>query len=244
VGKAVEEEAPEGAPEWLVTFSDLVSLLVTLFIMMLTFSTQETQDLAKAVDLLKGSFGVLRDDLRDTPDMAAAPDLQPNVKGGVTQFDPDVDPSVENHVRELEGKILDSRQLDQGIRIVPVTVTGFAPGDDRPSVELADEMRRIGRMLRRHKDRKIRIEGFADPRSDRHSPVGDHDVLALARARRVARLFGLEGVQYEAMEIVAKGIRGTRGDTSTEAGQARNRRVEIVIEPKRKKAGSKAGKKR
>ncbi|MCK6445001.1 MAG: hypothetical protein L6Q99_01290 [Planctomycetes bacterium] len=35
-----DEQAP-GAPEWIVTFSDMVSLLVTFFVMLMTFSTME-----------------------------------------------------------------------------------------------------------------------------------------------------------------------------------------------------------
>ena len=37
--KQQEDEAPPGAPEWIVTFSDMISLLVTFFILLMTFST-------------------------------------------------------------------------------------------------------------------------------------------------------------------------------------------------------------
>jgi flagellar motor protein MotB len=77
----------------------------------------------------------------------------------------------------------------------------------------------------------VRIEGHSDASSDRASPVGDLDSLALARAQRAARLLGLEGVPYEQMVVVSKGMRVPRGDTWSEAGQARNRRIDIVVRP-------------
>ncbi len=59
-GGAIEEEqkCPEGAPEWMVTFGDLMSLLLTFFILLLSFSNME----AVKYQLFSGSvmkaFGV------------------------------------------------------------------------------------------------------------------------------------------------------------------------------------------
>ena len=37
--KHVEEDAPSGAPEWMVTFSDCMTLLLTFFVLLLSFSS-------------------------------------------------------------------------------------------------------------------------------------------------------------------------------------------------------------
>ena len=37
--KQIVEEAPAGAPEWMVTFSDCMTLLLTFFVLLLTFSS-------------------------------------------------------------------------------------------------------------------------------------------------------------------------------------------------------------
>jgi len=50
---------PEGAPEWIVTFSDIVSLLVTFFIMILTWSTLEVEDFDLIRGSLQGALGVV-----------------------------------------------------------------------------------------------------------------------------------------------------------------------------------------
>jgi len=48
-----EEQAP-GAPEWMVTFSDIVTLLVTFFVLMLTFSSMEEEVFGMFADSIVG----------------------------------------------------------------------------------------------------------------------------------------------------------------------------------------------
>ncbi|MCB9880461.1 MAG: OmpA family protein [Planctomycetes bacterium] len=230
--KKAAEEAPEGAPEWIVTFSDLVSLLVTLFIMLLAFSSQETHDLSRAMNIMRGSFGVLRDEIRDAPELIKQEHLQDHVENGAKNFDPEEAKKLEAMVRKLDGLVLDGDSVDRGVRILPDSVTGFAPGEELPSPQLAAELRRLGEALRKHKKRRFTIEGYADERSDRHSAYGDDYIaLSLARARRTARILGLEGLPLEQIEVVARGIASPRGEGWTDEGQAKNRRIEIVIEP-------------
>ncbi|MFQ5504314.1 MAG: flagellar motor protein MotB [Planctomycetota bacterium] len=233
------EERPPGAPEWLVTFSDLVSLLVTLFIMMLTFSTQEVHDLHKIVNLIKGGFGIIGDEIRNVPQIRENLHKRNLSKNGVTRFDPLEDGDTPNKINELEGFVVEEDKLHDGIRIVPDTVSSFAPGDDRPSAQLEAEIRRLAHSLRRSRQLRYRIEGHVDTQSDRNTSLGDMDVLALARARRVARIMGLEGLPLESVVLSSRGSRMPRGDPWTESGQAKNRRIEIVVSGARKRPGRK-----
>ena len=43
----VEEESDNGAPEWMVTFSDCMTLLLTFFVLLLTFSSFDSKDYKK-----------------------------------------------------------------------------------------------------------------------------------------------------------------------------------------------------
>src|ERR1700741_1980424 len=56
-----KHEAPEGAGEgWVISYCDMVSLLVTFFLMMLTFSTKDTGEVTDVgVGILKGKGGVM-----------------------------------------------------------------------------------------------------------------------------------------------------------------------------------------
>lgn len=55
----MEEEAPveEGAPEWMVTFGDMMSLLLTFFIMLLSMSHMDMVKYRQVAESLNGSFG-------------------------------------------------------------------------------------------------------------------------------------------------------------------------------------------
>lgn len=47
-----------GAPAWIVTFADLMSLLLTFFVLLLSFSTMEVQEFKKMAGAMNESFGL------------------------------------------------------------------------------------------------------------------------------------------------------------------------------------------
>ncbi len=227
-----EEDQPEGAPEWLVTFSDLVSLLVTLFIMMLTFTTQETDTLNKVMDMVRGGFGIVGKEQKNKPDLMETPTLDHRADSGVSRPDSQANPDLENQIRKLDGFVISDKDLDEGVRIVPTTISCFAPGDARPSASFEGEVRKLGRRLRLHAGRRFVVEGHCDALSDKGSKLGGFDILALVRARRIARILGLEGVQLEMVTIRSEGARHPRTRGIGDEEQSKNRRVEILVLPK------------
>ncbi|BBM85024.1 flagellar motor protein MotB [Candidatus Uabimicrobium amorphum] len=53
-------------PEWVVTFSDIISLLVTFFVLLLTYSAFDSKEFQLVRGSLQGSIGVLREPKRDS----------------------------------------------------------------------------------------------------------------------------------------------------------------------------------
>ncbi|KNY26142.1 flagellar motor protein MotB [Pseudobacteroides cellulosolvens] len=51
-----EEEQSEGAPEWMVTYSDLVTLLLTFFILLFSMATLDKQKFMEVAKSLRSSF--------------------------------------------------------------------------------------------------------------------------------------------------------------------------------------------
>jgi len=228
VGAAVEEESAPGAPEWLVTFSDLVSLLVTLFIMMLTFTTRETDDLVRVLDVLKGSFGF--HDNKDKPELEKQLHESNRVKQGVSSPDLVKPEDRVTTVYELQNDYLTVEDFERGVRIIVDVPNGFAAGGDLPSRELAEVVRRHSLKLRANPVRRYTVIGHCDPGSDADSHVGGADLLGLSRARRVARIMGLSGVQLDHVRITSRGAHAPREAGHTAVEQDRNRRVEILVE--------------
>ena len=59
-GEGMPEElvCPEGAPEWLVTFGDLMSLLLTFFILLLSFANMDALKFKQIAGSIKQALGV------------------------------------------------------------------------------------------------------------------------------------------------------------------------------------------
>ncbi|WP_306027907.1 flagellar motor protein MotB [Stappia sp. MMSF_3263] len=55
---AKRKQAGGGAPEWLVTFADLMSLLVCFFVLIISFSIQDKQKLQVVAGSMREAFGV------------------------------------------------------------------------------------------------------------------------------------------------------------------------------------------
>lgn len=53
-----EEPAEEGAPAWMATFSDLMSLMLTFFVLLLSFSTMDVIKFRGMVGSMRQAFGV------------------------------------------------------------------------------------------------------------------------------------------------------------------------------------------
>ncbi len=56
-------ECPPGAPKWMVTFGDLMSLLLCFFVLLLSFSTMDPAMYKEVSGSLKNAFGVQRDEI-------------------------------------------------------------------------------------------------------------------------------------------------------------------------------------
>ncbi len=53
-----EKKPPAGAPVWMTTFADLMSLLLTLFVLMLTFAKMDVEKYQQLAGSMKNAFGV------------------------------------------------------------------------------------------------------------------------------------------------------------------------------------------
>ena len=68
---------PEGAPGWMSTFADLMSLLLTFFVLLLSFSTiAEPEKFEAAMNSIRGAFSIFEGNIdpvniRNSPPMSS-----------------------------------------------------------------------------------------------------------------------------------------------------------------------------
>ncbi|MFH1570563.1 MAG: flagellar motor protein MotB, partial [Gemmatimonadota bacterium] len=84
---AKQQKCPDcaGVPPWITTFSDLMSLLLTFFVLLLSFSSVDQDDFENAIGALQGALGVLD----GKPILTSPVKLHvPIVKGDITEARP------------------------------------------------------------------------------------------------------------------------------------------------------------
>ncbi|WP_417310947.1 flagellar motor protein MotB [Devosia sp.] len=60
-----KKPAPGGVPEWMVTFADLMSILVCFFVLLISFSIQDTERLQVVAGSMRDAFGVVKERTAD-----------------------------------------------------------------------------------------------------------------------------------------------------------------------------------
>ena len=61
---ATKHKCPDGLPEWLLTFGDLMSILVVFFVLLISFSIQDTEKLQIVSGSVKDAFGIRQEEQR------------------------------------------------------------------------------------------------------------------------------------------------------------------------------------
>ncbi len=111
---------PAGAPLWLATFADLMSLLMCFFVLLLSFATMDANKFKKMSESMMNAFGVQRDVPVDQVPMGTSiiaqhfspaqtePTLLENVKQSTNQQNTELDVSAED-MEQLKKQIMQEK---------------------------------------------------------------------------------------------------------------------------------------
>lgn len=227
----------DGAPAWVATFVDMISLLVTFFILLYTFaSMKDFQSFSVPIDIM-GTKGVVSDKLGDTmdaptDDIMAAMDLE---RGATNPHSRSADKLPEN-MEEMGQKLtdehveFDANHVRDGMRMRFDPRAAFAPGSAIPNNVLRTALRECGAVLQ-HYQHLIVVEGFTDNAfvpSDSYLTAED---LSLARAEAAAKVILAES-DISSKTLMVAGLGDTplpENTNSTAIARRSNRRVEVRI---------------
>jgi len=225
--KKKPEDAPLGAPLWMATFADMATLLLAFFIMLLSFSSIQESKFQEAVASLQGALGVMT-----TPDAVIE---QPEVL--IPQPTESDIQEVLQEVQKIRIALAEEGLEDQiqislekeGIAISIATPFLFEPAKAaiRPSANKV--VNGLGAVLRNVENR-VRVEGHTDNVPINSDEFPSNWELSAARAIAVLKLLGGSGVVPERLAAIGYGEFQPVASNATEAGRARNRRVEIFVE--------------
>ena len=224
-----EDDCPEGLPGWLATFGDLMSLLLTFFVLLLSFSSMEEVKFQQAMGSLRGSLGVF-----DSKPELSQPIrvLMPIVRGSVAQSQ-NIRKSAEEVEKTLsdegfEGDItLEGTSSGLVIRIQAPVLYDVGNAVLKPSIQRA--LNKIGEMLLLLPN-QIVVQGHTDNKPIIRGSYPSNWELSFQRAVNVVRYLIME-TNIHGRRLSAEGYGEYRPlvPNTTETNQAQNRRVEIHI---------------
>ena len=210
----------EGSPAWMATFADMMSLLLTFFILMYAIASQNTaRVLHEVLGIEEKSLGVI--DLID--EITIKKSLQELTGLNNPNILDDMD-----DIAEDSAMAVDTNEAKVVVRVPGANL--FKPGQADLQLSGRPVLDEVIAVIRRYPDYKIHIQGHTDddPISTEKFPTNWE--LSAARATAVLRYFFDKGVEPEKMTATGYADTFPLASNDTDQGRTLNRRVEFVLE--------------
>lgn len=238
--KKPEVPKEEGAPAWMNTYGDMVTLLLTFFVLLFSFSTIDKRKWQEIVESFTGTNRV----------QAIAP-LNPGeatVSGGVfngISVPSEEEEEIKEHFDELLYKIkthitengldmqLDAFKIDDTIILRITDSALFDSGKDEVREDAKVILRKVADIFIEYEDyiSRIYIEGHTDNIPIHNAEFDSNWDLSTHRAVSVIKfLISSTGIEPGKYTAAGYGEYHPIATNSTPEGRAKNRRVDFVIE--------------
>ncbi len=237
LNRGAEEEVEEGAPAWMATFADMATLLMTFFVLLLSFANMDAQKFREMLGSVKDAFGVQKEtfgDYRALSDQAFDAMIVKPTDGQGQDGEDKASPSMEQMLSivqavfgELEG-VAEVFMDEEGVTVRVKGKLLFPPGDATLKPEATPVLDRIAALLGKYTF-DLYILGHTDPVPIHTSRYPSNWELSSARAAAALRYLVERGA--DPRRLVAVGFADSRPIVPNDSpeGRARNRRVEFLF---------------
>ncbi|NBF40938.1 MAG: flagellar motor protein MotB [Spirochaetes bacterium] len=234
-GRKKKKCPPEGAADWLLTYGDMVTLLLTFFVLLYTTAEVDGYrlqlvlaafpglgNLEGGVTLSEGRLAELGNTIESLPSVQRGRALDEARRQAVSIFEPEV--------RSNEVRIT---QDERGLVVSLASDAFFETASAELNIEASrDVFIKLSELLQSDAvaDRKFRIEGHTD--SIPTAPGGQWETnweLSTARSLSVLRLLRDYGVPEERFQVMGVADTVPLVSNDTAEGRAYNRRVDVII---------------
>ena len=197
--KGGHEEGGGHAPAWIVSFADMVILLMSFFVLLLATSSQKTatdEDLLKVLASVKIGFGYMpKANSKDPLDIAAFQVLSQRKRGG----------SGSGNQWQQNAAIDGSKNKERDTWLKAQSPLGrpvyFAKNSTKLPDDSAADLEQIGELIRHHY-RAVVIQGHCSPEEAAEDSSGGHD-LAFRRAVAVRQALEGRGIAASRLRLVS-----------------------------------------
>ena len=236
-----DESDGGGAPEWMATFSDLMTLLMVFFILLFSMSEIQVKKFALAAASLKDGFGssfitTLEGNGSNTPEviqvdststMAVTLDALEKmlIEQKLTEIHDTLNQFIQKNGLERNVKV---EQAPPGVTLTLQDVVLFRSGEGEISRENMWIIEGLAPVLRAISV-PFTIVGHSDNRPIHTATYHSNWELASVRAGGVAREMIEQGIPAEKLHVEAWADQRPESENESSAGRAKNRRVEIFF---------------
>lgn len=231
------EDAPMGAPAWMVTFADLMSLLLTFFVLLLSFSNMEVVKFQAMVGSVRDAFGMKSPfELSDIP---TGTDLLPHqnpLTGEGGEAEAGAEDPTPQEVREKLQQVLEETGLqDKGVAVVTDTgvvlqLSGDVLFDSGQALvkaganALLEELAKYTLSV----EYSLDVVGYTDNVPIATAVYPSNWELSAARAGQAVRYLTERGVDPSRLRAIGRADTNPLQSNETLQGRSQNRRVEFV----------------
>lgn len=226
------EDEEEGAPAWVVTFGDLMSLLLCFFVLLLSFSEMDRNKYRVVSGSVRNAFGIQRKKpVFESPrgsKMIAREFDQAIVLTKIEEVIKSIINELDDEFEEFKGFVeVESTENQVTIRMMGEATFDTGKADLRSN--FIPLLQNIGAVLAKTRG-EIIVAGHTDNVPLVGGPFGSNLGLSMARAGAVAEfLLRSRAIDPQRLSTMGFGEYRPLASNDTAAGRQKNRRVEIVL---------------
>ncbi len=224
IKKKIEiETKPFAAPAYMVTYGDMITLILCFFVLLSTFSTVQPTKFSKAMGSLRSAFGYNKSELKQNAILDQLNQMNER------KIDQKMS-SIQAMAKEM--KMQESITIDKNDNYIHIRISEPVLFDSGSALlkENSLNIMKLISVLISEVPFEVRIEGHTDNLPlKKNSKYLSNWELSSARALSVAEVMIQEGNQPSRFQVVGYGEYRPIADNKTDSGKNKNRRVEIYI---------------
>jgi len=223
-----------GVPTWYITFADLSTLMLTFFVLLISFANTDIMKFREMLGSVKGAFGVPEEVIGKTVPVIAGEE-----SFGDKKDEPVSDEKRAKHEAMREQLESMAKESIKGENVTVMTrkkeillrVDGglfFLAGSAKLSEAGIKLLNGLGEILKRS-DYNLKIEGHTDNRPISTEMFPSNWELSGVRATTVLRYLLALGLSPDRLHAIGYADTRPVADNETDEGRSKNRRVEFVL---------------
>ena len=222
-----EKKCDKGSPAWMTTYGDMITLLLTFFVLIVSFSSIDVEMFQKALGSLKGAFGIKKAEERATS-LLIRPIEGLREKELLLKTVKDVEEFLKH------GKVpRNIIQMSYDLNGVYLTVNDsllFENGKAELKSQASQHLQILADILKKEHNINIEVRGHTDDTQISTDKYPSNWELSTARSVTVVRYFQEEcGIIPRRLSAIGMSQYHPKVENDCPKNKAKNRRVEIYL---------------